>query len=247
MNEDLKRWDEIADAWVNDVIPKGKISEYLTKPALNELLGNVQDKTVLDAGCGNGRFTNFLSTAGARATGIDGSSKMVEYARKTFPDIPFEVADLNSKLPFENNAYDAVICDAVLMSIADCSNFLLEANRVLKEDGALIVSVLHPAFNHPTTKLYRSFLNKILFHKVKGLVDNYYQTKTVRRDDNATAGLNFYHRTIEQYVESFRKAGFLVERILEPRITDEQYLKDNPEIEYAARMPRFIFFKLVKQ
>jgi ubiquinone/menaquinone biosynthesis C-methylase UbiE len=246
MNEDLKRWDDAADEWVNKIIPQGQLSEYLTKQILPDLLGSLNGKIVLDAGCGNGRFTVFLKGLGAEVIGIDGSPKMVELARQSFPGIKFETQDLLSRLDFETGTFDAIICDNVLMSMEDIKPFLKEGFRILKEDGSLVVSVLHPAFNHPTMKLYKTFLDKLLSKKASGLAFNYFQGKTTRREKNATNGFNFYHRTIEAYSKLFSEAGFLIKQILEPHVTDQDYIKNNPRIEYASRLPRFIFFKLIK-
>ena len=49
-----------------------------------------------DVGCGPGQITAFLARAGADVTGFDLSPGMVEEARRRFPDIPFEVADLHA-------------------------------------------------------------------------------------------------------------------------------------------------------
>ena len=49
-----------------------------------------------DVGCGPGQITAHLAMAGADVTGFDLSPGMVDEARRRFPDLPFEVADLTA-------------------------------------------------------------------------------------------------------------------------------------------------------
>lgn len=53
------------------------------------------DETALDVGCGDGRVTEELSRRlpGGSILGVDPSTKMIEYAQKTYPDVKFAVAD----------------------------------------------------------------------------------------------------------------------------------------------------------
>ena len=48
-------------------------------------------KAVLDAGCGAGEFTRFISDLGFVATGIDLSEKAIAFAKQTFPEQDFRV------------------------------------------------------------------------------------------------------------------------------------------------------------
>jgi uncharacterized protein YceH (UPF0502 family) len=51
---------------------------------------------VADVGCGPGQITAHLALAGADVTGFDLAPGMVEEARRRFPELPFEVADLRA-------------------------------------------------------------------------------------------------------------------------------------------------------
>ena len=48
---------------------------------------------ILDIGCGDGRIAQQLWLAGFDVTGIDGSPRMLDYARDRCPQVPFLVAD----------------------------------------------------------------------------------------------------------------------------------------------------------
>jgi SAM-dependent methyltransferase len=51
---------------------------------------------VLDVCCGTGQFTARVAQLGYRVQGIDGSERMIEYARQNAPGVELTVADLRS-------------------------------------------------------------------------------------------------------------------------------------------------------
>ena len=51
------------------------------RPATLRLLPDLKDIDVLDAGCGNGFYSEYMLNAGARVTTYDLSANMVEQAR----------------------------------------------------------------------------------------------------------------------------------------------------------------------
>ncbi|MBX4204622.1 MAG: class I SAM-dependent methyltransferase [Candidatus Doudnabacteria bacterium] len=245
MNEDLKRWDEEAENWVEKILPKRRIASALILPELSRILGNVSGKKILDAGCGGGFVSAFLKNNGATMVGIDGSHRMLDYAKQTYPEIDFRMADLLERLEFPDSEFDAVVSSCVLMSLSNIETFLSESARILKPGGKLIVAVFHPAFNTPTMKLYKSFWAKIFRKPVSGLAFDYYQKTSKRKDAQGSKPWPFYHRTIQEYTRLFLKY-FKLEEITEPNELPGEFLAQYPKLEYTTRLPRFIFFKLVK-
>jgi uncharacterized protein YceH (UPF0502 family) len=65
---------------------------------LERLAVEAGDGPVADVGCGPGHITAHLAAAGADATGFDVAEGMVAEARRRFPELAFEVADLH-RLP----------------------------------------------------------------------------------------------------------------------------------------------------
>ena len=80
--EVARHWDDNADVWTEHV-RKGWDSyrEHLNNPAFLKLIGNLNGKTVLDAGCGEGYNTRIFARMGAKMTGIDVSPRLIEHAR----------------------------------------------------------------------------------------------------------------------------------------------------------------------
>jgi tellurite methyltransferase len=100
--------------------------------------------TVLDAGCGGGRNSEYLMRCGARVFGVDADPLQVQRIRslasEIAPHLPpgnFEVARL-ADLPFAYGTFDAVVCSAVLHFSEDTAAFesaVSEMWRVLEPGG----------------------------------------------------------------------------------------------------------------
>jgi len=98
---------------------------------------------VLDLGCGNGRLLQIFKEIDIDYTGVDSSEKLIEIAKKTYPNTKFEVADA-LHLPFSNNHFDKIYSIAVLHHIPSNKlrlQFLEGVKRVLSPNGLFILTV----------------------------------------------------------------------------------------------------------
>ena len=94
----------------------------------------------LDVGCGSGSLINEIRQKGAiDAYGVDISPNMIEECRKQYPDISFEVSS-GEQLPFENDRFELLTICCALHHFNNPRKFFLEAHRVLKAGGILIVA-----------------------------------------------------------------------------------------------------------
>jgi SAM-dependent methyltransferase len=104
---------------------------------LLELLAPQPGERILDVGCGTGQLTADIAGSGARTQGIDKSASMIEQARRNFPDLRFEQADVTA-LPFQGEEFDAVFSNATLHWVRDAEAAAAEISRVLKASGRFI-------------------------------------------------------------------------------------------------------------
>jgi SAM-dependent methyltransferase len=95
---------------------------------------------VLDAGCGTGEFTAFIRGLGFDVAGIDIAKAAIERARVLCPEVSFSVASLEEALPYPDGEFDAIWCTEVLEHIFDVHACLSEFNRVLRNEGILILT-----------------------------------------------------------------------------------------------------------
>jgi SAM-dependent methyltransferase len=100
-------------------------------------------KRILDAGCGNGRYSRFLlrhADADAFITSFDLSPHMLRRAQSRLHStrVSHAVADL-TRLPYADAPFDAVVCGWVLEHLPDPRPGLRELARVLRPGGKLLL------------------------------------------------------------------------------------------------------------
>ncbi|MGF7077266.1 class I SAM-dependent methyltransferase [Mucilaginibacter sp. R-33] len=120
----------------------GNIDIYLFDQLLK---GRFDDcRTILDAGCGNGRNIPYFLQNGFSVYGIDQSEHAVELSKRLSAELCPDQSPDNFKLaavenlPFEDEQFDLVICSAVLHFANDAEHFdsmLRSLWRVLKPGG----------------------------------------------------------------------------------------------------------------
>ena len=103
------------------------------------------DALVLDAGCGIGGSSRLLARQfNCRVIGIDLADKFIPAANFLTQCtalenlVSFQQGSILD-LPFEENTFDAILCQHVLMNIKDKSRAAKEFFRVLKPEGKLIL------------------------------------------------------------------------------------------------------------
>src|SRR6202022_556849 len=140
-------WNRVADDWKIQVGDDGDSNRRLNSdPVLWTFAGDVRGLTVLDAGCGTGYLSRKLRDQGARVTGIDFSERMIMLARAQYPDIDFRV-DSCAELPsIDDESFDMVIANYVLMDTPDLWGTMEAFNRVLKAGGVAVLVFSHPCF-----------------------------------------------------------------------------------------------------
>jgi len=111
---------------------------------LNFLFEDLKEgEKILDLGCGNGRWYKVFVRKKVDYFGLDNSEKLLEIAKKNFPEAKFLIGDALN-LPFSENFFDRVYAIALLHHIPSevfRIKVLQEIKRVLKPGGILILTV----------------------------------------------------------------------------------------------------------
>lgn len=130
-------------------------------PVCNEKL------TLLDLGCGTGNLITFLEKEFPFSiTGVDLCDNMIAEASKRFSndDISFQIANVES-LPFEDEAFDFIICNASFHHYTNPKQSLSEVYRVLKKGGTFIIGELtYPKWMLPFVNFSIKFSNHGDYH-----------------------------------------------------------------------------------
>lgn len=109
--------------------------------AFDELPGSFGD--LLDVGVGTGAVLCHLARRAVRATGVDISTSMRVVARTRVRDAGIDNCTVRQgdmhALPFADQSFDTVLLDQVLSLSDRPRTVILEATRVLRRDGRLLV------------------------------------------------------------------------------------------------------------
>jgi len=100
-------------------------------------------ETALDAGCGVGFFSKTLEECGLQVGGFDGREENILEARKRFPHLPFETADIQDRNILQLGRFDFVLCCGLIYHL---ENPLLAMRnlRALTEKCLLLESMCIP-------------------------------------------------------------------------------------------------------
>lgn len=138
------RYDEFADWYVQES------SSWGTEP-LSPLPDRVNGTRVLELGCGHGRITRQLASAGARMTAVDISAELIARARLLEQADPLGIhylqGDVSTTEWWDGSTFDGVVCEMALMDIDDLEGTVTTAARALVKGGWFAFSVVHPC--HP--------------------------------------------------------------------------------------------------
>jgi SAM-dependent methyltransferase len=118
------------------------------------------DGPLLDAGCGPGHWTGYLAERGSDARGVDQVSSFIDHARKTYPQVPFEVGSIDA-LPEASGSIGGVLAWYSLThhEPGTVHRPLAEFARVLRPGGGLLLGFFigpaAEAFDHAIVTAYR--------------------------------------------------------------------------------------------
>lgn len=251
-------WNENATVWTRLARAGFDVyRDHLNTPAFLAMLPDVNGLTGIDIGCGEGHNTRLIARRGARLVGIDIADVFIKHAseaeRQEPLGIDYRVASAVG-LPFPDCSFDFATAVMSLMDVPETEHALSEAFRVIKAGGFLQFSITHPCFDTPHRRNLRNekgltyaievgdyFRNlngevsEWLFGAApKELKQNLPKFKTPR-----------FTRTVSQWLNLLVQRGFVIERVEEPRPTDEA-VRACPDMQDAQVVAYFLHIRARK-
>ncbi len=225
--EVIRAWSAAADH-ADDFSDEGDFArQHLLNPALFALLGDVQGKRVLDAGCGQGYLCRLLARKGALVTGVEPAEGWYRYAVQREEaerlGITYLQADLSSLTSIEST-FDAVVANMVFMDIPDYAQAMKHCIAALKVGGDFIFSLLHPCFEEPGAEWVRKG-----FVGVREYLHDYVRPQTF--------GYAF-HRPLSSYLNLMIQEGCMLRQMIEPQLSRE--LAQQVGNERDVHVPSFL-------
>jgi O-antigen biosynthesis protein len=149
----------------------------------------VKDKVVLDIACGSGYGSEELFESGAKKViGVDISEETIKYCQNKYTnkDIEFKVGSVD-KIPALDNSIDVIVSFETIEHVNENlqKEFFRESKRVLKKNGALIVSTpnsnFYPSGNEFHIKEFNEKEFKEILKEYFSNISFYYQSDELGR------------------------------------------------------------------
>jgi SAM-dependent methyltransferase len=197
-------------------------------PAMTDLIPDVKGKRILDAGCGHGRYAEWLAERGADVVAVDNNAEMLEQARRRLDEqVEVRQGDITEPLEFaEDSTFDGVVSGLSLHYVEDWREAFTEFARILRPGGFLVFSAQHPVDEY------------IAFD-----AENYFETEQERMTWSAgdeEVDVPFYRRPLSEVINPLIETGFQLDELVEPKPT-EAFKEKKPE-SYEKRLtyPTFL-------
>lgn len=229
---DERGWEASAQAWTRFVDEGDLNRTFLLDPVMVELCGDVAGRLVLDAGCGEGRFSRILQARGARVTGIDPTPSLISEAATRADGAVLCVRAGAEALPFKTGAFDLIVSYVMLIDVANIVSAISEMARCLRPGGRLVVS--NVSFMSAGNGWVRDANGRRLHYPI----DRYFEERAVELEWQGIRVVN-WHRPLEAYMRAFLDADLVLRDFIEPFPPDDS-LRDDPRYEDWYRAPNFV-------
>ena len=233
-----RHWNSNADVWTKLARAGYDVyRDYLNTPASFDMLPEVEGLCGLDIGCGEGHNTRLLTKRCDRLSAIDISEVFISHAKQKEVEQPlgidYQVASA-VELPFDSKTFDFATSFMCFMDIPETDLALAEAHRVLKAGAFLQFSIMHPCFDTPHRRLLRNEQGLAYalevgdyFHNLDGRVEEWLfgAAPAEVKENLPKFKMPHYTRTLSQWFNLIVDTGFVLERVGEPRPSDETVRK----------------------
>lgn len=251
-------WEGNAEAWIR--LTRAGYDVYrdaLNTPAFLAMLPPIEGLVGLDVGCGEGTNTRSLARRGAFMTAIDIAPSFISAARAAEAvdplGIDFLVGDA-AELSFAEGSFAFATAFMSLMDMPRQDAVLDEVHRVLRDDGFLQFSILHPCFAPPHRKVLRDANGKAYALE---LADYFWRTEgdvatwtfgAAPADEHSPLRpfqVPRFHRTLTDWITMILASGFALEAVGEPT-ADEEAVRRVPGIDDTCIAPLFLHVRARK-
>lgn len=127
-----------------------------TARALTDMVHRLDAQTILEVGCGTGRWLAGLRALTEQGYGLDPSKGMLAQAHARGMQLQL-TRGRGEHLPFPDATFDLVYCVNAIHHMDGQQTFIQEAQRVLRDGGALAVIGMDPHIGRETWYVYDYF------------------------------------------------------------------------------------------
>ncbi len=241
-NDNAKKWLRMEPS---------SLSDFTARPLVFDACGELNGRSVLDIGCGEGYCARELKRRGAGDyLGLDLSTEMIAAATaqeaKERLGIEYKACNVLDYQP--DRHFD--LCIAVFLfnylKVADMQKVFAMAYEALSPQGTFIFSVPHPFFpfvrSEQAPPFYFSSEGKNYFTDVDQQLEG-----EIWKRDGEPLHVQCVHKTFSDYFTSLRKAGFSkMPEVTELSVTPELVELDEAFFSPLQNEPLHVLFRIEK-
>jgi SAM-dependent methyltransferase len=226
------RWRRSSEAWIQHLAREDVNRTLILDPPMLEYAGDVAGRSVLDVGCGEGRFCRMLAGRGAAVVGVDPTPEFLAEARERDPAGRY-VRGVGEALPFADARFDLLVAYLSLIDMPDFRAAIGEMARVARPGGHLLIANL----NSFATTRPRAWYQDERGEKLHVAVEDYFDERTIDLEWSGISIVN-WHRPFEAYVGALLEQGLVLEAFAEPRPCPDAVAR-HPAMRDEYRVPLF--------
>jgi cytosine/adenosine deaminase-related metal-dependent hydrolase/ubiquinone/menaquinone biosynthesis C-methylase UbiE len=220
---------DVFDAWAQVYDEQPNPLLMLEQRFLSQMLPDINGLHVLDAGCGTGRWLQFLAPRGAASlTGVDSSTKMLRRAEEKIGTTCSLRQGTCTALPIPDNRIDLVVSSFVLSYLENLKDFARELHRVTRPGANVFLTDMHPG-TAISCNWTRSFTH-----------------------DGSTEKLRVHRHSLQAIVNTFKAYGFELLANVQPAfdLEERKIFEENDRLafyEESADFPAVYILQLQKK
>lgn len=222
-------------------------NDVIEIPIFRSLLPNLENKKILDLGCGYGENEIYFVKKGAKyVMGTDISKHMIDIANKTnkLENIDYCVMAMED-ISSINNKFDIVVSSLAFHYVKDFDKLLSDINNLLNDGGYLIFSQEHPIADSIILD-DKVDSNHIKIGEKKYALVADYNREGLRVHHWNGCDVNKYFRNFSTIINGLIKHGFVIDEINECK-PNEEMINKNPKYVNQYDYPYYLFVKSHKK
>lgn len=226
-----RAWADLAPDYERARGREDSLDRLVEWPAQRDVLGDVTGRSVLDLGCGNGgKLAELVRDGASPAVGVDVSGNFLSVPPHGVELLQGDLNQLSSMPELAGRTFDRILFLQSFGYAEHPVRTLHAVRAMLATDGFVLLTRTHPIryaverAEQNSTSLGEEYYSK----------DSY----TYRHGWNEQIALTKRRYTIADLLNTFSAAGFWIETVVEPQLSDDARLRYPHKAGPDAQAPR---------
>jgi SAM-dependent methyltransferase len=231
---DREHWSRIASEWIAWGRTPHHDAFWSYREAFAAFVGEGKGEA-LEVGCGEGRIARELKRCGYRVTAVDAVRELLDAAAAADSADDYVLAAA-ADLPFDDGSFDLVVAYNMLMDVDNVPAAMKEMRRVLRPDGQLLLSIVHPFADHGRFESDQADSPLV----VTGTYFGRQRFEQMVERDGLRMRFAGWMQPLEAYAMALEDAGLAITSLREPVPNLDS---GPPKMERWTRWPMFLWLK----